>query len=130
MWPFGDSDEKVSKNAAAQQETDRLVALSPADLASEVMPAFGPEGMEVKSGHQAGAMQVTSWLLEDFSGKVKYRQPVLGPTIEALGLLESAGLVTGHNFGSGNAQSYKATRQGLSALADGSVSKVLDSGVG
>lgn len=130
MWPFGDSDEKVSKNAAAQQETDRLVALPPADLAAEVMPAFGPEGMEVKSGHQAGAMQVTSWLLEDFSGKVKYRQPVLGPTIEALGLLESAGLVTGHNFGSGNAQSYKATRQGLSALADGSVSKVLDSGVG
>ncbi len=130
MWPFGDSDEKQARNAAAQQETDRLVSLPLPGLAAEVMAAFGPDGMEVKSGHQAGAMQVTSWLLEDYSSKVKYRQPVLGPTIEALGLLETAGLVTGRNFGSGNAQTYQPTRLGLTALADGTVGKVLDPGVG
>lgn len=130
MWPFGDSGEKAARNAAAQEETDRLVNLPVPELATEVMAAFGPGGMEVKSGHQAGAMQVTSWLLKDYSTKVKYRQPVLGPSIEALGLLEAAGLVTGRNFGSGNAQTYQPTRLGLSALADGSVGQVLDSGGG
>lgn len=117
MGLFGSKEDK----AAAQAESDRLAALPLADLAAEVMRAFGPDGLETKSGHQQGAMQITQWLMAAFSKKVKYTQPVLGPTIEALGLLDTAGLVSSRNFGSGNAKTFNATRIGEEALAAGDV---------
>jgi hypothetical protein len=65
-------------------------------------------------------MEVVAWLLPDAS--VKYRQPILGPVIEALGVLEHADLLTRRSFGSrSQASTYHATRLGETALADGSV---------
>jgi hypothetical protein len=123
MGLFGNREEKRAKEAAAQIESERLAALPVADLAAEIMPAFGPDGIEIRSGHQRGAMQVTEWLFASTSDKVRYRQPALGPTIEALQALENAGLLSRRDFGGTGtgASTYEATRAGEEALADGSV---------
>jgi len=123
MGLFGNREEKRAKEAAAEAESERLAALPVADLAAEIMPAFGPGGIEVRGGHQRGAMQVTEWLFASTSDKVKYRQPVLGPTIEALQALENAGLLSRRNFGGSgsSASTYEATRAGTEALAEDSV---------
>jgi hypothetical protein len=90
------------------------------------MPAFGPDGIGAKSGHRQGSIEVTEWLFADTSTKAKYRQPILGPVIEALTLLEGAGLLTRRNFGaSSDASTYSATRLGEEALANGSVAELL-----
>jgi hypothetical protein len=125
MGLFGNREEKAAKQEADRQESERLAALSVAGLAAEIMPAFGPDGMDVKSGHQQGAMQVTEWLLP--AAKVKYRQPVLRPVIEGLKALETAGLLEARSFGGSNssATTYHPTRLGEEALADGSVARHL-----
>jgi hypothetical protein len=127
MGLFGNREEKRAKEIAAEAESERLVALPVADLAAEIMPAFGPDGIEARPGHQRGAMQVTEWLFSSTSTKVKYRQPVLGPTIEALQVLETAGLLSRRNFGGTgtSASTYEATRAGTEALADDSVRRRL-----
>jgi hypothetical protein len=124
MGLFGNRAEKAQKAAAAQAETDRLLALPLADLAAEIMPAFGPGGIDAGSGHSQGAIEVTTWLLSSFSGSVKYRQPILGPVIEGLQVLDNAGLVERRAFGGGS--TYHATRLGEASLADGSVSRRLN----
>ena len=90
------------------------------------MPAFGPDGMDVKSGHQQGAMQVTEWLLFP-AAKVKYRQPVLRPVIEGLKALEAAGLLEARSFGGSNssATTYHPTRLGEEALTNSSAAAPL-----
>lgn len=98
--------------------------MSAADLAAEIMPAFGPTGMNITSGHQQGPMQVVSWLLPD--APVKHRQPLLGPVIEALAVLEHANLLTRRSFGRGN--TYHASAHGTAALADGDVRSQLSPG--
>jgi hypothetical protein len=127
---FGNKEEKRAREAAAEAESERLAALPVAALAAEVMPAFGPDGIGAGSGHRQGPMEVTEWLFASTSTKVKYRQPVLGPVIEALQLLDGAGLVGRRSFGGGNssASTYHATRLGEEALADGSVELRLAAG--
>ncbi len=127
MGLFGDKDEKRAREAAAQAESERLAALPVAELAAAVMPAFGPDGIAAKGGHRQGPMEVTEWLFASTSTKVKYRQPVLGPVIEALQLLDSAGLLGRRNFGGdhSSASTYQATRLGEEALTDGSVARRL-----
>jgi hypothetical protein len=87
------------------------------------MAAFGPEGIAAKSGRRQGPIEVTEWLFSTTSTKVRYRQPALGPVIEALQLLDGAGLLGRRSFGgaSSSASTYHATRLGEEALADGSV---------
>ena len=132
MGLFGNKAEKAEREGAAAAETERLVALPVADLATEVMRAFGPGGMESRSGHRQGALEVTSWLLASFSSSVKYRQPLLGPVIEALQTLENAGLLGQRSFGgSGSTSStYHATQLGEEALAAGSVRERLTPAAG
>jgi hypothetical protein len=124
MGLFGHKEEKRAKEAAAQAESDRLLALPVRELAVEIMPAFGPDGINAKSGHRQGPMEVVSWLLPDTP--VKYRQPMLGPVIEALGVLEHAELLTRRTFGSkGQASTYHATRLGETALVEGTIRQQL-----
>jgi len=120
---FGNREEKAAKAAEAQAESDRLAALPAEQLAVEVMNAFGPGGLEIKRGHQQGAVQTATWLLQPLSSSTRHTQPVLGPTIEALNLLEAAGLVESRQFGNG--KTFHATRRGEEALADGSVASRL-----
>jgi hypothetical protein len=120
MGLFGNKSDKDGKGAAGEAESRRLADLSAPGLAVEVMPAFGPNGINAKSGHRQGPMEVVSWLLPD--APVKFRQPILGPVIEALGVLEQAGLLTRGSFGSkGKASTYHASRLGETALTDGTV---------
>jgi hypothetical protein len=120
MGLFGNKAEKQAKATAAQAESERLQALSVTDLAVVVMPAFGPEGINAKSGHRQGPMEVVSWLLPE--APVKYRQPILGAVIEALGALERAGLLTRGSFGTTNqASTYHASGLGGTALTEGAV---------
>jgi hypothetical protein len=124
MGLFGGKTEKRATAAATEAESARLVGLPVRELAAEVMPAFGPKGINAKSGHRQGPMEVVSWLLPDAS--VKYRQPILGPVTEALGVLEHADLLTRRSFGThGQASTYHATRLGNEALAEGTVRKEL-----
>jgi len=116
---FGNNEEKRAKAAASELEAERLRALPLEELAAEVLPAFGADGMAIKSGHQRGAMQVVSWLLPDAG--VKHRQPLLGPAIEALGALEHADLLTRAQFGRGSASTYRLSRLGETALNEGTV---------
>jgi hypothetical protein len=124
---FGDKGEKRAREAAARAESERLAGLPVAELAAAVLPAFGPDGIGAGGGHQQGAIQVTEWLFASTSTKVKYRQPVLGPVIEALQMLDNAGLLERRSFGgpSSNASTYHATRRGEEALADGSAARLL-----
>jgi len=126
MGLFGRSRDE---RAAAKAESERLVALAPLDLAAEVMPAFGPDGLEVKAGHRQGPMEIVSWLLP--GAPVKYRQPLLGPVIEALGSLEHANLLSRRSFGnSGNSSTYHVTRRGEEALVSGTVRQQLGTDAG
>lgn len=124
MGLFGNKEQRRERESAAQAESDRLLALSSRELAAEVMPAFGPDGIGAKSGHRQGPIEVVGWLLPDAS--VKYRQPLLGPVIEALGVLEHADLLTRRAFGNtGHASTYHATRLGESTLAEGTIREQL-----
>jgi hypothetical protein len=119
---FGNREKKAAKDAAAQGEVERLLALPVPELSGAIMPAFGPNGLNAGAGHRQGPIEVTGWLLSSFSSSSKYRQPLLGPVIEGLQALEHAGLVGQRGFGSGgSASTYHATRAGEEALADGSV---------
>jgi hypothetical protein len=117
---FGHKEEKRAREEAAHAESDRLLALPVSELAVEAMPAFGPDGINAKSGHRQGPVEAVAWLLPDAS--VKYRQPMLGPVIEALGVLEHADLLTRRSFGSkGRSSTYHATRLGETALVEGNI---------
>ena len=121
MGLFGNKAEQE----AARQESERLAALPVEKLAVEVMPAFGPDGIDAGSGRQQGPIQVTEFLMPD--AKARYRQPILRPVMEGIAALERAGLVEGRNFGSSgsSAKTYHATRLGEEALADGSLAGLL-----
>src|SRR5882724_341816 len=119
-------EEKVGKEAGAQAELDRLAAMQPPELGAEIMPAFGPGGLQTRSGHRQGPAEVTKWLMSSYSGKTKYTQPLLRPVMEGLQALDSAGLVESRGFGDrGAATTYHPTRAGEEALADGSVAQCL-----
>jgi hypothetical protein len=128
MGLFGNKAAKQAKAAAAESESARLVALPVHDLADAIMPAFGPNGINAKPGHRQGPMEVVSWLLPDAS--VKYRQPLLSPVIDALGVLEDANMLARRSFGSGGqASTYHSTRLGETALAAGTVRGQLGSDI-
>jgi hypothetical protein len=123
---FGNKEEKRSQEAAAEVESRRLAGLPVADLAAEVLPAFGPEGINAGGGGQEGPMEVAKWLLASTSSKAKYKGVILGPVVEALQLLDNKGLVGRRSFGaSSSGSTYDLTRLGKEALADGSVEKYL-----
>ena len=92
---FHTSDDKIAKQATAQAEFDRLNALSPADLALEVMPAFGPDGPH---GHGPNGginiLQALLWLNEaHFPSGISYISKLQEPVREAIQALDHAGLV-------------------------------------
>jgi hypothetical protein len=126
MGLFGNREEKAAKEGAAQAELDRLTTLPMAEFGAEVMRAFGPDGLQTKSGHRQGPIEVSNWLMSSYSGKTKYTQPLLRPVMEGLQVLDNVGLVESRGFGDrGAAKTYHATRAGEEALAAGSVAQRL-----
>ena len=47
---FGNKGEKAAQDVAVSAEIERLISLPVADLAAEMMPAFGPDGPRVPGG--------------------------------------------------------------------------------
>jgi hypothetical protein len=120
---FRQSEDKIAKEAAAQAEFERLNALSPADLAVEVMPAFGPDGPR---GHGPNGginiLQALFWLNQaHFPSGISYISQLQEPVREAIQALDHAGLVLTNAGREGSWTS--ATRLGLASLADGTLSQ-------
>jgi hypothetical protein len=123
MGLFGNREQRGAEEAAGAAEVERLNALSTADLAAELMPAFAPGGAKAKGRSGTATMQVIQWLVADYP-----RHPSLRPLADsvpvALQRLAAAGLLKTSSSGVGTGvQSYSLTPVGEEALADGSVAQ-------
>jgi hypothetical protein len=121
MWRVLRShDEKF----AAQTEIARLKALQPAELAAEIMPAFGREGhREVLRGRPINAVMVCNWLMRTHRRGSRALPQLWKPTAQALRLLNDAGLIENRRrapLGS-RAALLRVTRLGQRALANDTV---------
>jgi hypothetical protein len=123
---FGNKAEKAAQKAAASAEFERLNALPGPDLAVEVMPAFGPDGPKAARG-TAGLqiIQVLTWLVRSEPRGMEYMSKLQQPAREAIQLLINAGLIANAGPGKTKSTYWCATRQGETALAEGTVRKYL-----
>ena len=120
---FGNKEEKLAQDQAAEAEASRLQSLTAGELAAEVLPAFGPEG--ARPGHEINALQVSNWLMSAYPRGTKQLKNLQQPVREAIQALENAGLVIDLSRGGGPGGRLKITREGEAALADGSVAQRL-----
>ena len=120
---FGKSEEKQQQDAAAKAEAERLGALSPQDLAAELMPVFGPEGPKPSfSSGGINILQVGMALLKPYPRSVGYLEQLQQPIREGLQVLEHAELILRNTRRDGGTW-YSATRLGETALAEGTVAQ-------
>ena len=93
--PFRRRRERAEADRAAQAEVDRLCALPRAELAVELMAAFGEDGPRARGLLTRGRdlIAVTEWLLRGHRRAGRHLLALAGPVREALRLLERAGLL-------------------------------------
>jgi hypothetical protein len=90
---FRRSEEKVAQRAAAEQEVERLRALSVDDLAVDLLPALGADGPT--HGTSIRTQQLCAYLLADHPGAGRLATVHLMAAVRrALDRLQSAGLVS------------------------------------
>jgi hypothetical protein len=121
---FGRSDERAAQDAAAGAEFERLCALPVADLAAEILLAFGPD--QERPAHSVAGACVS--LMDSQPRGRRYLIDLKRPVQEAIQALEHAGLLVGkvRSGGSGNTQMImNITRLGETALAEGDVRRYL-----
>lgn len=115
------------RKMTARVEAKRLNELPPAELASAIMPVFGPEGPSVKKiwwgARGIEVFQICDWLMRDYSGG--YRRVWLWTAVaRALHLLADAGLIENARrwtrVGAIGA-TLQPTELGKRALAEGTV---------
>jgi hypothetical protein len=116
---FGNKEEKAAQQAAAIAEIERLCGLPVADLAAEILPAWGPNGARRLLGNSPGSLQIVAWLVADYPRKPSIK-PLLEPVKEAIQALEHAGLLLRKIIGDGGS-TVDLTRLGETALAEGTV---------
>jgi hypothetical protein len=124
---FGKSEEKKAHQAAAEAEVERLNALPAAQLARELMPAFGSDGP--RAGKEINSLQASAWLMRSYPQGGSHARQLHRAVCEGIACLERAGLVEvlGGTRGSiATGAHLRATRVGDTALADGSVAQHLD----
>ena len=121
---FGNKAEKAARAEAADAAVQRLLALSVADLAAEIMPVFGPGGASTRMGQRIGTLQIVNWLLSSGPRGTGQFKQLRGPVREGVQALEHAGLVMRVQLGGGDT-CLQATRLGLTALAEGSAGSYL-----
>ncbi|MEZ0349249.1 hypothetical protein [Mycobacterium sp. pR1184] len=125
MSLFGKRDHNAPADAA-QSDFESLMVLAPADLAAELMSAFGPDGP--RHGKDVHTLHLVSWLLRRHRGANKMSRPaeqlyaVVG---EAMQVLEHAELVRVTQRGDRSSH-WNATRSGTAALADGTVRQQIE----
>ena len=91
------------------------MALSAADLAAELMPAFGPDGP--RRGKELGRVQLISWLARG-NPRMSGRQQLEPAVREAMQVLEHAELVRFRRI-QGGGGCWNLSRLGEAALANG-----------
>jgi hypothetical protein len=130
MSPLFLSREK----AGARAEVERLRALSPAGLAAEIMPIFGPEGPPVRKlwwgARGIEVLQICDWLMRSQGRGYRQRPRLRTSVTRGLHLLEGAGLIeNGRRWAQPGslAATLRATTLGQTALAEGSVPQYLSS---
>jgi hypothetical protein len=117
--------QKQAEEIAAKEEADRLAALPPADLAVEILPAFGPEGPG-KGKNSIGTFQIGLYLLRNDPRGKSYMKQLLQPIREATQALEHASLVEIRaTDNTGVAARARATRLGAEALEKGDAGRYL-----
>ncbi len=119
---FGNRGEKAAQEEAAQAEAARLAALSPGQLAIQLLPAFG-------SGEKKpirGSLMAASWLMSSYPRGDSYLKELTGPVKAAIQALEHAGLVeiNARNIGG---SLVSITEAGELALSEGTVATALGS---
>ncbi|MFL5822179.1 MAG: hypothetical protein ACJ764_01925 [Solirubrobacteraceae bacterium] len=122
--PLFNREERKAKQAALQAEVDRLQALSPDELAMEVLPALGSEelkrrltGVRVQDVVKATLAGESSWTINT--------GVLLLPVREALQRLEHANLVLQMASGSDEGTRWRITTEGEQRLANGDVAQAL-----
>jgi hypothetical protein len=111
-----------SAHSHPAQEVARLNALSPSDLAGEIMAAFGPDGP--KCGANVTEDHIATWLFRAYRGASRYTARVRIAILEALQVLEHAELIRLDNPWS--APNYWcATRLGWAVIASGDARQVI-----
>jgi hypothetical protein len=90
----------------------------PAELAAEIMAAFGPDGAQGRLD-SLDARGVAIWLFRGYPGGHRYATQLENPIREALQLLDHAELVMVSSSSNQGGPSWRATRLGLATLASG-----------
>jgi hypothetical protein len=117
---FGKKDH-TAEDEAGRVQFERLMALSPADLAAELMPAFGPDGP--RHGKDFSSVKLVQWLLRGVRGVGGVSHPGIkldAAVQEAMQVLEHAELVRGIQLRDVGRR-WNTTRLGEAALANGDV---------
>jgi hypothetical protein len=118
--------EKGAEREAARAEIERLAALPVTDLAVEIMPAFGPDGVRGADRRGLASFQIANWLVATYSGRAGIWERLVDPVGEGIQRLEHAGLVERTTPGQpGSGDTVKLTRLGQTALSEGSVRQQL-----
>lgn len=125
MGLFGKNPEKEAQAAAARAEVDRLAALSPDALATEVLPVLGSD--ESKK-HFSGVRipEICKALMSGYRVPMSVNTGVLLlPVKEALQRLEHANLVMQMASGVDQSTKWRITTTGEKALTDQTVAQQL-----
>jgi hypothetical protein len=120
---FGEKSDDAAEAQAAQPVIDWINGLSAADLADELMQAFGPDGLN--GGDWVYENDVIQWLCRGYAMPGHWDQnpasaPVWKPILEALQLLQHAELIVSDvPFTTTWGQRCAATRLGVATRANG-----------
>lgn len=128
---FGPSPEELeAARDVARPMTNWVWSVPPADLATELMAAFGPDGPG-RDGKTIYRYDLFKWLFRGYANltddtikgqaiRIDAEVQVRGPILEAMQLLEHAELICVAWWGEGSPQpEWHATRSGLATLAEG-----------
>jgi hypothetical protein len=120
FWNREDREEKRARDQRAQEEIDRLKGLAPEQLAAEILPALGSDGIKSKLTG-ARVQEISKQMLDGFDSSMRVNPGVLLiPIREGLQRLEHANLVM--QMASSNVDSstrWRITKAGEEALASG-----------
>ena len=114
--PLFRKQDRTADDDATRVHFEQLMALSRAEPAEELMPAFGPDGPN--HGKDLNRLLLVGWLLRGYrgAGGVSNRLELDKAVLEALQVLEHAELV---QLRTRSPQRWNATRLGETALANG-----------